>query len=91
MYIITYTSGSWDSFHRGTLFVTEDEELAKSYCKKAMGVLSRIKEFYIEIDSRIDVIGESEDDEEGVNLKLWCKYNKVSEVNIITYEPIEKR
>ena len=91
MFIIVYNAGSWDDFFRGTLFVTEDEEFAKSYCKKATEVLSRIKEFYSEINSRIDVIGESENDEEGVNLKLWCKYNRLSEVNLITYEPIEKR
>ena len=86
MYIIKYTSGSYDSFHIGVLFVTENEELAKLYCEKANRILKSVKEFMVLIDEKLD-----QDIERDKYIKLWSKYYNFEEVNSITYESIEVR
>jgi hypothetical protein len=89
MYIIVYTAGSWDDYSSGHIFITEDEEIAKKYCIKANSLLLKIKEFVRGIDSKIDELGNDSDG--GVNVKLWCKYHTMSDVNEISYKQIEKR
>lgn len=95
MFIITYTSGSWDDFYRGTLFITEDEDLAKRYCEKANSLVIKAKEFVQELDKKLDNRFDDDFNEDSPEMKLaitlWCKYHKFSDVNIVSYETIEKR
>ena len=88
MYIVTYTSGSWDDFHRGNLFVTNDKELAFAYVEKANTLLVKVKEYYHELNEKLD---NDDDLTRGMYLKLWVKYHTLGEVNAVSFEEIEMR
>lgn len=88
MYIVTYTSGSWDDFHRGNLFVTNDKELALAYVEKANKLLVKVKEYYRELNEKLD---DDDDLTHGMYLKLWVKYHTLAEVNAVSFEEIEMR
>ena len=88
MYIVTYTSGSWDDFHRGNLFVTNDKELALAYVEKANTLLVKVKEYYHELNEKLD---DDDDLTRGMYLKLWVKYHTLGEVNAVSFEEIEMR
>ena len=88
MYIVTYTSGSWDDFHRGNLFVTNDKELALAYVEKANTLLVKVKEYYHELNEKLD---DDDDLTRGMYLKLWVKYHTLGEVNAVSLEEIEMR
>ena len=88
MYIVTYTSGSWDDFHRGNLFVTNDKELALTYVEKANKLLVKVKEYYHELNEKLD---DDDDLTHGMYLKLWVKYHTLGEVNAVSFEQIEMR
>ena len=88
MYIVTYTSGSWDDFHRGNLFVTNDKELALTYVEKANKLLVKVKEYYRELNEKLD---DDDDLTHGMYLKLWVKYHTLAEVNAVSFEEIEMR
>jgi hypothetical protein len=88
MYIVTYTSGSWDDFHRGNLFVTNDKELANTYVEKANKLLVKVKEYYHELDEKLN---DDDDPMRGMYLKLWVKYHTLGEVNAVSCEEIEIR
>ena len=88
MYIVTYTSGSWDSFHRGNLFVTNDKELALAYVEKANTLLVKVKEYYDEIDEKLN---DDDDPMRGIYIKQWAKYHTLGEVNAVSLEEIEMR
>ena len=88
MYIVNYTSGSWDDFHRGNLFVTEDKELAEAYVEKANTLLEKIKEYYREIDEKLE---DDEDPMRDIYIRQWAKYHTLGEVNAVAYEEIELR
>ena len=88
MYRLTYTSGSWDDFHRGNLFVTNDKELALTYVEKANKLLVKVKEYYHELNEKLD---DDDDLTHGMYLKLWVKYHTLAEVNAVSFEEIEMR
>ena len=95
MFIIKYTSGSWDDFSKETLFITEDEDFAKKYCEKANSLVQKVKEFVEYLDEKLDKRYDDDVDEESPEMKtavtLWCKYHSLSDVNTVSYETIEKR
>ena len=88
MYIVTYTSGSWDSFHRGNLFVTNDKELALTYVEKANTLLVKVKEYYDEIDEKLN---DDDDPMRDIYIQQWSKYHTLGEVNAVSFEEIEMR
>lgn len=88
MYIVTYTSGSWDGFHRGNLFVTNDKELAHAYVEKANTLLVKVKEYYDEIDEKLN---DDDDPMRGIYIEQWAKYHTLAEVNAVSLEEIEMR
>lgn len=90
MYVIKYTSGSYDDFHRDSLFVTKSEQFAKEYCEKAGLLLIKIKEFYSYINNKLDYYDEKSPNRD-FYLQLWCKYQSIAETNVIYYEIIEER
>jgi len=92
MFIITYKSGNWDDAFDGRLFATEDEDLARRYCEKANLILGKIKEFYKSLNEKVEErIYDEDEDEDNLYLKLWCKYHRLSDVNLVSYEKIEVR
>ena len=88
MYIVTYTSGSWDDLHRGNLFVTNDKELALAYVEKANTLLVKVKEYYDEIDEKLN---DDDDPMRGIYIEQWAKYHTLAEVNAVSLEEIEMR
>jgi len=90
MYIVGYTSGSYDDFESSNLFITEDLEIAENYIKKATRILNNIKSFVELIDEQIDDLQKGHPDREK-HLFLWSKYHGFSEINGFNCHEIEQR
>jgi hypothetical protein len=90
MFVIKRTGGSWDDFYTEDLFVTESEELAKNYCDKANEFNKRLKKRFVEIDSELEDIDDT-DVRRNLLLEWWSKYHTLSDVNAYSYEEIEVR
>jgi hypothetical protein len=46
MYIVAYSSGSYEDWREHLIFVTQDKEKAEKYIEKANNLLVKCKEFY---------------------------------------------
>jgi uncharacterized protein (DUF1330 family) len=90
MFVVNRKGGSWDDAYTESLFVTQDEEVAKKYCHKANEVFKRIKMRFYEIDSELEDL-DDESTRRNLLLQWWCKYHTLSDVNSNDYEPIEVR
>ena len=90
MFVVKRTGGSWDDFYTEALFVTASEEVAKGYCDKANEFNKRLKKRFVEIDSELEDIDDT-DSRKSLLLKWWCKYHTLSDVNAYSYETIEVR
>jgi len=49
MYLIKYESGDYEDAYEYSIFVTDNIELAESYCKRFNGLLEKWKEILTEI------------------------------------------
>jgi hypothetical protein len=96
MYIIKKSRGSWDDYSEDSQFITESEKYAKSYCDKANNLLIKLKDFFVEIDNKLEEMGISDDEIEDKDrhkflVDLWIRYHRFGETNRWYYEPIEIR
>jgi hypothetical protein len=77
MFLIQYSSGQWEDYYTVNVFVTEDEELAKSYVNKFRAKLKKWKDYYNSKDSIRD--------------KHYDRYCQIMETNNAYYLKIEIR
>lgn len=47
MYIVEYTTGSWDTYDKHVVFMTSNEETAIRYCKKFNAMRERWREYFM--------------------------------------------
>lgn len=85
MYLVQYSTGSWDDWTRKPHFVTDDEQVAKRYCKKFNRILKKAKKQYgVNKDGWIMRL-----EERDVNYQL--RQFMVNDFNEATYSIIEVR
>lgn len=85
MYLVGYSTGSWDDWTRVPLFITADESVAKRYCKKFNRILKRARKQYGL--NREDWLMRLEENDVNYQLRQF----KVNDYNEATYSPIEVR
>jgi hypothetical protein len=83
MILVYYTTGCYDDFTRITIFVTEDEELAKRYVEKFNRILKYWKDYWYTIVNEDNWLEDDEYD--------FIRWNQVTETNQAYFEKIEVR
>jgi ABC-type Fe2+-enterobactin transport system substrate-binding protein len=83
MYIIEYSTGSWDSWNKHNVFVTENEEVAKQYIEKFNHILTKWKTYLEEIlEKNPNKINDND---------FYERYIKFNEANKAYYTEIQIR
>lgn len=82
VYLVQYTSGEYDEYSVHPLFVTGNENKAKSYCKKLNRIGAKLKKYYDELywDEHIDgeragIVSDKRD--------KWGDFNKAHYIKIM--------
>ena len=85
MYLVEYSTGSWDSWTRKPHFVTDDEQKAKDYCEKFNRILAAARTFYLKDDDEFYMKND--------HLPVWfhLRQHHVNDYNEAKYAPIEIR
>ena len=83
MFLVYYTYGGFDDFTRISIFVTEDEELAKRYVEKFNRILKYWKDYWNTIVNEDNWLDNDEYD--------FRRWYKITETNEAQYKNIEVR
>ena len=83
MFLVYYTYGGYDTFTRITIFVTEDEELAKRYVEKFNRILKHWKDYWNTIVNEDNWLDSDEYD--------FHRWYQITESNEAEYKKIEVR
>ena len=83
MFLVYYTYGGFDDFTRISIFVTEDEELAKRYVEKFNRILKYWKDYWNTIVNDDNWLDNDEYD--------FRRWYKITETNEAKYKKIEVR
>jgi hypothetical protein len=83
MYLVYYSSGSYDTAYEWNVFVTADEQMARAYTEKFNHLLDKWKAYCIE--NILDTMWDE-------NSKYdWHKWNRIMETSGCTYQMINVR
>lgn len=79
MYLLTYTSGVYDSYHEKDIFVTADKKKATKYVTKFNRILKKWKKYYSQFENNEN--GFNWIDEKYINehYKNWSKLRDINE------------
>lgn len=83
MFIVYYTTGGFDDFTRVSIFVTENEKLAKSYVEKFNRILARWKAYWATIVNEGNWL-----DTNNYNFERW---NQINDLSNAYYQKIQIR
>ena len=83
MWIVKFTTGSYDDFARHNIFVTENEELAKAYVKKHNETLIKWQKYWEQFENA-DHWMEDE-------TKDWNRWYEIVNRNEAYYDKIDVR
>jgi hypothetical protein len=83
MWVVKYTTGTYDDFMRHNIFVTENEELAKAYVEKHNKVLTKWQKYWEQF--------ENEDDWMEDPTKDWNRWYQIVNRNEAYYDKIDVR
>jgi len=82
MYLVQYKGGEYDDYYENQIFVTENIELAESYCKRFNELLEKWKQIWSSIRY----------DDEGIkNDWSFDRYYDIMQIRICFYSIIEVR
>lgn len=84
MYIVKYSTGSWDDYYQINIFVTTDKEMAEKYVEKFNNILKKWKEYYSQFK---DEYGGIKDE----YLKMSDRFYSLMEINKCSFKEIEIR
>jgi hypothetical protein len=83
MYLVYYSSGSYDTAYEHNVFVTENEEVAIAYITKFNRILQNLKKYY---HQNIEELMWDENEKYD-----WMRWMRIMETHRATYQTIEKR
>ncbi len=83
MWVVKYTTGTYDDFMRHNIFVTKNEELAKAYVEKHNKVLTKWQKYWEQF--------ENEDDWMEDPTKDWNRWYQIVNRNEAYYDKIDVR
>ena len=83
MWVVKYSTGSYDDFYTVNVFVTTNEETAQAYCEKFNRILTKWKDYWDTIVNEDNCLGDDE-----YNFHRWCR---ISGMNLAYYDKIQIR
>jgi len=99
-YIVKYSTGSYDDYYEGTMFVTFDKNVAENYVKKFSKMVENYKDFYrtfeehrypkLLLDPKYTDLGDDNCLPEEYS-KYWSRWYQLYEFNKCYIEEIEIR
>ena len=83
MFIVKYSTGSYDDYMRHNIFVTESEEVAKAYVEKHNALLTKWQKYWEQF--------ENEDHWMEDQTKDWNRWYEIHNRNVAYYDKIDIR
>lgn len=83
MYLVSYSTGSYDTYYQEYVFVTADEQMAIAYTEKFNRILNNLKDYF-----KKNISDSMWDDS---NKYDWYRWTRIMETDRATYQMINVR